>query len=60
MGGLLSTRVGSDPYYSSLESRFERLQADTQRINVRPSRCLLCFPGLHKSPALLEQHCQHV
>ncbi|KAK9842100.1 hypothetical protein WJX81_008359 [Elliptochloris bilobata] len=33
MGGMLSTRVGSDPYYTSLESRFERLQADSARIN---------------------------
>lgn len=37
MGGVLSTKVGSEPYYSSLEHRFERLQADSARINARPA-----------------------
>lgn len=35
MGGILSRRVGSDPYYADYERVFKRLRAEIERLHVR-------------------------
>lgn len=41
MGGILSRRVGSDPYYADYERVFKRLRAEMERLHVRLGRFVL-------------------
>lgn len=60
MGGFLSRKVGSDPYYASYERSFESINAETDRLKVCrriAGTCLKCSFALKVDSTVTKEAC---